>query len=282
MNGSDDVYVAGLSLSSNSPVTFGAFQTSSEGLADALVARIGEGEPPPAATAIQAASGALSVAPDSIASVFGDPLAPAVAAAAEVPLPMELAGVSVRITDSAGFQGLAGLFFVSGLQINLFVSPDTALGLALIEVLQDGEVIATGTVQVESVVPGIFTANADGQGAPAALLLRFRGTEQTAQDFVFDVNAPLGEREPVRIDFGGEDEQVFVALFGTGMRGGSEVRATIDGEEVAVSPVVALEAFVGLDQANVGPIARTFIGRGVVELVLIVDGKASNAVTLRF
>ncbi len=279
-----DVYVAGLSLSSDSPVTFGAFQTSSEGLADALVAKISEGEPRPAVATIQAASGALTVAPDSLASGFGvgAPLADMVASAAEVPLPTELAGVSVRVTDSQGVQRLAGLLFVSVPQTNFYVADNTALGLALVEVLRDGEVIATGTVQVENVAPGIFTANLSGQGVPLALFLRFRGARQTAQGFVYDTTAPVGQIEPVTLDLGDEDEQLFIALFGTGMRRGIETSATIDGEEVPVSPVVALEEFVGLDQANLGPIPRGFIGRGVVELLLIVDGRVANVVTLRF
>ena len=117
-------------------------------------------------------------------------------------------------------------------------------------------------------------------GVPAAFYLRFRGAEQTAQEFVFDPTAALGAREPVLIDFGDEDEQLFIAIFGTGMRRGSVVTATIDGEDVPVSPVVGLEDFVGLDQANVGPIPRSFIGRGLVELRLFIDGIPTNVVLL--
>ena len=108
-------------------------------------------------------------------------------------------------------------------------------------------------------------------GVPAAFYLRFRGADPTA---------PLGARDPVLIDFGDEDEKVFIAICGTGMRRGSTVTATIDGEDVAVSPVVALEAFVGLDQANVGAIPRSFIGRGGVELRLFIDGIPTNVLLL--
>ena len=263
--------------------TFGPGETrettlTSAGDVDIFVAKFAGGVP--AVATILAASGSLLVAPGSIASGFGDPLAPGVEAGTELPLPTELLGVSVRLTDSAGVARLSQLFVVTPTQINFFLDAATALGLALVEVLQDGEVIATGTVEVVAVAPGIFTANADGAGVPAAFYLRFRGAEQTAQEFVFDPAAALGAREPVLIDFGDEDEQVFIAIFGTGMRGGSVVTATIDGEDVPVSPVVALEDFVGLDQANVGAIPRSFIGRGVVELRLVVDGIPTNVVLL--
>ena len=276
-----NTYIGGGTGSTNSPATLGALQTSSAGgAADALVAKIIEGEPAAAIATVLAASGGLSVSPASIASGFGEALAADTVLATEIPLPTELGGVSLRITDSAGTEHLAPFFFVAAGQLNFFVPADTALGLALVEVLQDGVVVATGTVQVEAVAPGIFTANADGQGPPAAFYLRFRGAEQTAQEFTFDPNALVGEREPVLIDFGDEDELLFIAIFGTGMRGGSTLTATIDGEDVPVTPVVALEDFVGLDQANVGPIPRSFIGRGLVELQLFVDGMATNVVLL--
>lgn len=73
LNGSHDLYVTGLSLSIDSPATFGAFQTSSEGLADALVAKIGPGTPPPVLTTVSAASfsGVFGAAPEAIAAGFG-------------------------------------------------------------------------------------------------------------------------------------------------------------------------------------------------------------------
>ena len=284
LDGSGNSYVTGRFADS---ATFGPGETNETTLTsagsgffgfDIFVAKYGGGVP--AVATILAASGSLLVAPGSIASGFGDPLAPGVEAGTELPLPTELLGVSVRLTDSAGVERLSQLFVVTPTQINFFIDAATALGLALVEVLQDGEVIATGTVQVVAVAAGIFTANADGAGVPAAFYLRFRGGEQTAQEFVFDPTAPLGAREPVLIDFGDEDEQVFIAIFGTGMRGGALVTATLDGEEVPVSPVVALEDFVGLDQANVGAIPRSFIRRGVVELRLFIDGIPTNAVLL--
>ena len=280
VDGSGNSYVTGLFEDS---ATFGPGKTNeatltSAGDHDIFVAKYGGGVP--AVATILAASGSLLVAPGSIASGFGDPLAPGVEAGTELPLPTELLGVSVRLTDSAGVERLSQLFVVTPTQINFFIDAATALGLALVEVLRDGEVIASGTVEVVAVSPGIFTANADGEGVPAAFYLRFRGAEQTAQEFVFDPTAPLGAREPVLIDFGDEDEQVFIAIFGTGMRGGAQVTATLDGEGVPVSPVVALEDFVGLDQANVGAIPRRFIGRGVVELRLFIDGIPTNVVLL--
>ena len=38
--------------------------------------------------------------------------------------------------------------------------------------------------------------------------------------------------------------------------------------------------FVGLDQVNLGPLPRSLTGRGEVDIVLTVDGKVANTVTV--
>ena len=70
-------------------------------------------------------------------------------------------------------------------------------------------------------------------------------------------------------------------LFGTGMRGfTTEATATVGGEAVAVADLLAQPDFVGLDQANLGPLPRSLIGRGEVNILLTVDGKTANTVTV--
>ena len=237
-------------------------------------------------------------APDSINSSFGVNLSDRTEFATSLPLPTELAGVRLRVKDSNNTKGsddeahplgtLQELFVVTPGQVNWVLRGDTAPGLAQLTLTRKSdskgilldEFTSTRTFLVVAASPSIFTANADGQGVPAAFYLRFRGAEQTALEFVFDQTVPLGAREPLLIDFGGEDEQVFIAIFGTGMRGGIVVRAMLDGEDVPVSPVFPHEQFVGLDQANVGAIPRSFLGRGIVELKLTIDDIDSNSVLL--
>ena len=37
---------------------------------------------------------------------------------------------------------------------------------------------------------------------------------------------------------------------------------------------------VGLDQFNIGPLSRSLIGRGEVEIVVTIDGKVTNTVVV--
>ena len=45
---------------------------------------------------------------------------------------------------------------------------------------------------------------------------------------------------------------------------------------------VAQGQFDGLDQINLGPLPRELAGRGEVDIVITVDGKQANVVTVTF
>ena len=283
LNGSQDLYVTGLSLSIDSPATFGAFQTTSAGLADVLVAKIGPGTPPPVLTTVSAASfsGVFGAAPASIAAGFGPGLATGTVGAPAIPLPTSLGGTLVRVTDSAGTEYLAPLFLVSALQINYLIPEDAALGLALVIVETDGQEVARGTVRIHAVAPSLFTANVSGQGVGAALALHVAADLTQTIRLIYDDTAPLGSREALPIDLGSEDEQVFLVLFGTGMRGFTTgATATVGGEAVPIADLLAHPDLIALDQANLGPLPRSLIGRGEIDILVTVDGKTANTVTV--
>src|SRR5260370_26061418 len=63
---------------------------------------------------VNAASFTAPVAPGALISIFGVDLAPQIAAASQIPLPMSLANVSVRFNNNV----FAPLLFVSPKQIN--------------------------------------------------------------------------------------------------------------------------------------------------------------------
>lgn len=234
------------------------------------------------AAAVSAANYLPLVTAESIASAFAENLAGGVAEASELPLPEMLGGVSVRVTDSAGQMRTAPLFFVSPGQLNFLVPAGTAQGLARLEIVRDGRTVTKGQMIVDPVSPALFSANGDGRGVAAGLALRVRADGSQSWEYLFDATAPLGARVPVAVDLGGPGDQVFLSLFGTGMRGGSgAATATVGGEPVGVQGPVAQGQFVGLDQVNLGPLPRTLAGRGEVEIRLVVAGRGANVVTVR-
>ncbi len=164
----------------------------------------------------------------------------------------------------------------STLQINLFIPAGVAPGPATVNVIVAGEVVASGEVDIQPVAPGLFFVGE--QRIAAAFLLRVNQDGSRQQLAVFTSN-PIAART---IELGPEGTQVFLLLFGTGIRAFSqEVTASVGGEPVAVLGALPQGAFVGLDQVNIGPLPRSLIGRGDIEVVLTVDGILTNAVTVR-
>ena len=216
------------------------------------------------------------VAPAAIVSMFGQGLASSTAIATMTPLPTMLSGTTVEVTDSSGVTRPCPLFFVSDGQINFQIPPGTATGPATITVRRSGRGPLTGQLQVEDVAPGLFTANAQGNGAPAAAYLRIAEDGTRTQMPLFEGNNP----QPLPIDLGPPGDQIFLLLAGTGIRGfKSAVTASIEGIDVPVLGAQDQGEFVGLDQVNIGPLPRN-LPKGNVNLVLTVDGRETNTVTV--
>jgi len=84
------------------------------------------------------------------------------------------------------------------------------------------------------------------------------------------------------IDLGPESDQVFLILFGTGIRAFSAlsaITARIGGANSGVDFAGPQGTFVVLDQVNIR-LSRSLIGRGEIDVALTVDGQASNNVRM--
>ncbi|MFN7947991.1 MAG: endonuclease/exonuclease/phosphatase family protein [Blastocatellia bacterium] len=231
------------------------------------------------ATSVSAASyNGARLAPESIAALFGAGLSAGTEAAASVPLPTTLAGTNVKVRDSAGVERLAPLFFVSPGQINYQIPAGTANGAAFVTVSSSDGALATGPIEIASVAPGVFAANADGQGIAAALVLRIKADGTQLYEAATRFDPAQNKVVAVPIDPGPPTDQVYLLLFGTGWRN----RSGLPGVTVTTGGVNALTDyagpqgdFIGLDQMNV-LLPRTLAGRGEVEVTVKVDGQAAN------
>jgi uncharacterized protein (TIGR03437 family) len=273
-------YAAGNAANGNANSTDDFIYTTSASISPAL----------PAVVSVSGASFSQGgLAPESISSAFGGQLATQLAVVTGdadpntpgIQLPTSLAGTTVRVRDSENNERLAPLFFVSPGQINYLIPVGTALGTATVTITSGDGTVSTGTLTTDRVSPGIFTATSDGQGLPAALVQRVRGDGSQSFELISQRDAG-NNLVPIPIDLGPETDQVFLNLFGTGIRfhsGLSSLTATIGGADAQVIGAVAQGDFVGLDQANVR-IPRSLIGRGAVGVVLMVDGKSANTVTI--
>ncbi len=234
-------------------------------------------------TSVSAASfvGApATLATNSIVAAFGTQLAAGTQTALSQPLPTSLGGTTVTINGAP-----APLFFVSPGQVNYLIPPGTPPGDAQVVITSTAsngdQIISRGQARITAVTPALFTANANGIGAPSAVTGRVNASGQ----FVFDPNPPF-EPDPVRpnqflpapIDVGTDARPAFLILFGTGIRNApaGSVRVIIGGVEVPVTPVAA-PGFTGLDQINL-QLPVSLRGRGTVDLSVVASGVSSNPV----
>jgi uncharacterized protein (TIGR03437 family) len=235
------------------------------------------------------------VAPDSIAAAFGQELSPVVEAATATPLPSTLGGVSLRLRDASEKEWPVPLFHVSPGQINLLVPAELALGPATLLLSRGGTLRAAGLLPLTDVAPALFTANATGQGAPAAILLRLSAGGVATYESTSRYDTALQSFVPRPILFGPETEALYLVLFGTGIRargagtpsrtvaaqlsttGGLELHST----SLQVAYAGPTREYAGLDQLNL-LLPRTLSGQGARTLLITADGVATNSVLLQF
>ena len=233
----------------------------------------------PVVTVSAASYEAAAIAPDSIVAAFGTQLATQTVVATALPLPTELGGTTVEVNGRR-----AGLFFVSPFQVNYLVPAETEIGNTTVVVRSGNGTISNGTLQVRDVAPAIFTANSDGQGVPAAFLLRVKDASQQAEEVAQCAGSPRVCTARA-FDLGPESERVFLILFLSGIRRAPDpngdgnlnenVHVVIGGNEIIPAYAGPQGTFVGLNQINV-EIPRSLIGRGRVNVSVAGNGFAAS------
>ncbi|MBM3727122.1 MAG: hypothetical protein FJW40_17080 [Acidobacteria bacterium] len=205
-------------------------------------------------------SSSSGVAPESIAAAFGENLAGA---------------ATVTVTDSRGTARPATVFAATPTQVNFLIPAGTATGSATVIIAGN----ATGSVDVRSIAPGLFSANGSGRGLVAATTVRIAPNGNRTEGFAAQADANRGLIS-VPLDLTPENGQIYLSLYGSGLRGGTRFAATINGENVPVLAAAAQGAFAGLDQVNIGPLPPSLRNRDEAEIALSADGIAANRVTV--
>jgi uncharacterized protein (TIGR03437 family) len=218
----------------------------------------------------------VAVAPESIASAFGEGLATATTGARTLPLPLELAGTRVTVTDEGGTTRVAGLFFVSPGQVNFQVPGGTLTGRAQVTISRTDSTRSEGTLEVARAAPDLFAANANGVGVAAATAVRVADDGTRSVVPVFRCEA--GRCVPESISLG--EGTVYLSLYATGVRGAGGVTVAIGGLELPALYAGPQGQFVGLDQINVA-VPESLRGRGVTGVLVRASGVVSNTVEIR-
>jgi hypothetical protein len=223
------------------------------------------------------------IAANSIVSVFGDGMASSTELAQAVPLPTTLANTRVKITDRTGVEHFAPLFYVAPLQLNYQVPANIAEGTALVTILNGaGEITGSGLIEIVPISPAVFSANSNGRDVASAVIQRVRLDGSQSYEQIAQYDPAHGKVVPLPIDFGEEGEELYLALFGTGVRSRIDllaVRVLVNNEEAEVLYADVQGYFVGVDQINL-KLPRKLAGKGEVDVKVVIEGKVANTVRI--
>jgi uncharacterized protein (TIGR03437 family) len=234
-----------------------------------------------------AANLGISFAPDEAISLFnvvglsGD-------TPATLPLTTSLGGATVKITDSAGTSRMAPLYgvFASTSQINLVIPADTAADTATVTVTLPGGIALSTIVTITPTTPSIFTANMNGQGVFAGQVVHVHadGSQTVESSATFDPATKAFV--PTSIAFGPATDQVFLVLYGTGIRHSPPGVFALVNNLDAPMLFSAQGQYPGLDQINL-QIPGGLAAGGTVDVVIysvgpLGGGIPANKVTVTF
>lgn len=132
-------------------------------------------------------------------------------------------------------------------------------------------------MQVATAAPAIFTANANGQGVPAAVLLGVAANGQQTYEAIAQFDTTSGTFRPKPISFGAVGDRVFLILYLCGIRNANanSVRVLIGGQAITPDYAGSQGGLAGLNQINV-ELPRSLTGNGLVTLSVSAVGAATS------
>jgi uncharacterized protein (TIGR03437 family) len=217
------------------------------------------------------------VSPDSMVTAFGWQLASMTQSAMASPLPTNMGASTVVVRDANGVDRVTPLYYVSPSQINFTIPADTAVGPALVSVYDGDKLLANSSLYVVSVAPSLFSLNQDGLAA--AGLVRVTGDTYSYEP-VSRLDEATNQIVAVPIDLGSDSDQLYLTLYGTGLR----LRPSLDYVHVFIGDTLVPVSYAGasgtsdgLDIINV-LLPKELGGKGTVDVFLTVNASSANLV----
>ena len=198
-------------------------------------------------------------APDSLYAIFGNyPMVPN-----RVFLNYEVAG-EVECTITYADNG----------QVNVWC-PNGPTGTHAIKVYRDTNLLGYGAIKHDNVATAFYTQNGLGNGLVSGLLYKYNSTTGAFEGSVSLSSAGVGW---------GANQTAYLVLFGTAFRRRTSTpTATIGGISSPVIFAGDVPGYLGLDQANIGPLSDSLKNSGVKTIVMTSDGVQSQPnVTVTF
>ncbi len=215
-----------------------------------------------------------TVAMNSVASLFGQSFSAAADSGD---------GMILMIQDSSGTQAEAVVYYIGFGQIDFIVPTGLQPGGATVVLKGAQGQSAPFAVNLAGEAPALFSADASGKSAAAgyATIVNPDGSQSTLSIAQCTETPVACSTTPIPLVSG---TQVYLVLFGTGIRGRSSLanmQVTIGGLAATVLYADSQGEYDGLDQVNV-LVPLSLVGAGQVNVNLTADGLAANTVQVQF
>ena len=153
----------------------------------------------------------------------------------------------------------------------------SAVGVAVFTVAPATGAASIGYQHITAAAPGLYSIDSSGRGPAAGQFVQVHadGSRTSGGTSACDGR---GNCVVVPIDLGGPDDQTFLVLYGTGIRGRSALSSVVlklGGVDLKVDYAGPQGESLGLDQINVR-LPRTLANKGTIDVALNVDGQAAN------
>ncbi len=279
-SGAAPAAIATQTATSGNPITVGPYS----------VVRADLTEPPVVSVVSSANWESTAVAPSQLVTAFGAGFATRDLVEPPRPTPHGMEETTIAVTDSAGKSQTASMqpsarswrltpYYLSPFVGSFVIPAGLAQGPAELKVMRGATTLLTGSFRVEAVSPGIYSANSNGAGVAAAMAEQ-TGATGTVQQPVFSCQADIVASclsTPLKLN--ASSGTVSLTLYGTGIRGASSVHAWVAGQSVTVNSFGPAGLYDGFDQVKIA-LPASLAGTGEASVYLVVNGKASNMVTI--
>jgi uncharacterized protein (TIGR03437 family) len=226
-------------------------------------------------------TGNFMIARGGAAAAYGPTMADRDAKARPGTLPLKLANISVRVTDSQGVARMAPLLYTgAGWSFLSFIMPAaSATGLAKIEVLRSDGSRAVGKAVVADVASGLYAAAMDGRGAANAWFSQRSRKGITNERPSFECSPPGCSTVPIPLS---REAATTLRMEGVGFRwarSSSLFRVSAGDVDLPLVSFGPSPGNPGRDQLTVR-LPDQLIGRGEIDMFMSVDGLISNIVRI--
>jgi uncharacterized protein (TIGR03437 family) len=232
---------------------------------------------PPVATFENSASFQTGpAAPGELVTLYG-PRVPTLETGVPLPGQLPLDDAFVKIVDSRGQENTVSLLTSSLGQASFVLPERTAQGTATAKVVRHGATLLTGTLHVDRVSPGIYSANENGAGV--AFAFELRGLFPPVPVFSCQQGIALSCLS-TPISVGNSERHVSLLLLGTGFRGAHDLDVFVAGKRASVLNFGPFALGNGLDYVIIS-IPESLAGTGEASIYFVADGQSSNMTTVK-